>query len=43
VLVGGVILGALVIVAIVLAITVGGDEVSATGGRVLNAVPLVDG
>jgi hypothetical protein len=43
VLVGGVVLGALVIFAIVLAITLGGDEESATGAGVLNVVPLVDG
>jgi hypothetical protein len=42
-MVGGMILGALVIMAIVLAITVGDDEASATGARILNVVPLVDG
>jgi hypothetical protein len=42
VLVGGVVLGALVIIAIVLAITLGGDE-SATGAGILKDVPLVDG
>jgi hypothetical protein len=41
VLAGGVVLGALVIVAIVLA--VGGSEGSATGASVLEVVPLVDG
>jgi hypothetical protein len=43
VLMGGVMLGALVIIAIVLSITLEGDEASATGARVLNVVPLVDG
>lgn len=35
-------LGALVIIAIVLAVTLGGEE-SATGADILKEVPLVDG
>ncbi|PNF33642.1 Dipeptidase 1 [Cryptotermes secundus] len=42
VLVGGVILGVLVIIAIVLAATLGGEE-SAIGAGILKEVPLVDG
>lgn len=40
---GGVLLGALVILAIVLAATLGGSEEELTGSAILDEVPLVDG